>query len=207
MTLRKRRKPESELPDSEPVEVVQSEGPAFLTLMSSSAAVTNVEELIERLRSGGATYDPAVTPYEAIRLMANGCAISELGRHLAVTSSTIYEWSRKYPEFLGALQIGRELSRAWWLEQGRLNLHNKKFNNALWNSNMLNRFRWDGRNQTGDESKNEDYLPADRASKDEPSKRKSPLDDHGVTTLLNILSKVGAIPDALVEESADPKDE
>lgn len=30
----------------------------------------------------------------------------------------------------------------WWMEQGRLNIHNKGFNHQLWMNNMTNLFRW-----------------------------------------------------------------
>ena len=45
-------------------------------------------------------------------------------------------------DFNELVTLGRLLSHAWWEKQGRLNLHNPKFQTALYKIQMQNRFGW-----------------------------------------------------------------
>jgi len=47
-----------------------------------------------------------------------------------------------YTEYHETFEEGKMLSEAFWIAQGRENLHNNKFNNTLWIFNMKNRFAW-----------------------------------------------------------------
>ena len=51
-------------------------------------------------------------------------------------------WKEEEKEFGQTIKYGQLLSEAWWRSQGRVNLHNKEFNNVLWYMNMKNRFGW-----------------------------------------------------------------
>lgn len=57
--------------------------------------------------------------------MAKGASVKELVHYLRVSRETIYQWanpeSKQYHrKFADALELGKELSEAWWLRFGRL---------------------------------------------------------------------------------------
>lgn len=74
--------------------------------------------------------------------MSDGASLEEFAAEIGVVFSTIWEWEKKFPEFSKAKCAGEELSKAWWLRQGRINLHSETFNHALWGINMKNRHDW-----------------------------------------------------------------
>lgn len=51
-------------------------------------------------------------------------------------------WVKKYPEFGEVIQKGVVYKQAWWLNQGRENIGNSKFNTPLYIRMMLNLFSW-----------------------------------------------------------------
>lgn len=78
---------------------------------------------------------------DVIPLGDRGLSIEEISRSLGVARKTIDNWRAKHPEFDCAMIEAIERSQAWWLQQGRENLHNKDFNTALWIFNVKNRLR------------------------------------------------------------------
>jgi len=72
-------------------------------------------------------------------LMRDGLSIEEVAAELGVNKTTVYLWAEKHRPFSNALKKGKELSKAWWMKQGRINLKNKAFNSGLWFMNMKNR--------------------------------------------------------------------
>lgn len=78
----------------------------------------------------------------------NGASDMEICKILRMTYS---EFQNKYettPAFRKVVDIGRMMQQAWWLEQGRQNLANNKFNTPLWAFNMKNRFGWADKTET-----------------------------------------------------------
>jgi len=87
-------------------------------------------------------YDPIhLIPY-ILQKSAEGASIDELVLYTGLTFETLRRWMKKFPEFYEAMKVAQALSKAWWIAQGRLNIHNKAFNESLWMKNMANRFGW-----------------------------------------------------------------
>ena len=79
---------------------------------------------------------------KVIDLMAEGASKKELAIELGVSPWSVSDWEKRHPEFHQAIRIGEMLSEAWWMREGRRNIHNKEFNAVLFMMNMANRFGW-----------------------------------------------------------------
>lgn len=71
-----------------------------------------------------------------------GASDHEVCSILKITYKKFQNYYESNPSFKELVDIGRTLSHAWWLTQGRKNITNGKFNTSLWNFNMKNRFGW-----------------------------------------------------------------
>lgn len=78
----------------------------------------------------------------------NGASDMEICKILRMTYSEFQEKYDSNLAFRKVVDIGRMMQQAWWLEQGRHNIHNSKFNTSLWMFNMKNRFGWADKTET-----------------------------------------------------------
>ena len=78
----------------------------------------------------------------AFGLLAEGKSIHSVQAEFGVLEDKLQKWMEKFPEFNQAVKIGMTIGYEWWLEAGRLNIHNNKFNNGLYEMQMRNRFKW-----------------------------------------------------------------
>ncbi len=74
--------------------------------------------------------------------MKDGASIEEVAAELGVSKVTLYNWGNKHKPFFNAIKKGEELSKAWWLKQGCVNLENRDFQYGGWFMNMKNRHGW-----------------------------------------------------------------
>ena len=81
--------------------------------------------------------------------MEQGAGIKELAIYLRVSRQTIYSWcdekhKQYHRPFAQAVELGRELSEAWWMRYGRLAMMGRVRAGpaAWWIFNMKNRFGW-----------------------------------------------------------------
>ena len=88
-----------------------------------------------------------------IELMSEGASIEEVAAELGVVKQTLYNWMNSYPEFKEAKMRGEQLSKAWWMRQGRIALRDKEFSPTLFYMNMKNRFGWSDKQETKETSK------------------------------------------------------
>jgi transposase-like protein len=75
-------------------------------------------------------------------LFYNGASIVEVCREIGIVKKTFYNWMEAYPEFKEVVDHGMIAAESWWIERGRENVDNRKFNHALWLLMMVNRFKW-----------------------------------------------------------------
>lgn len=72
----------------------------------------------------------------------DGDSKCEVAYKLNIDEQTLYDWSKKYPEFAQAVKKGTNASKGWWMNIAKDNLMNRNFNAVLWYMNMKNRFGW-----------------------------------------------------------------
>ena len=74
-----------------------------------------------------------------------GYADVEIMKLMGTTKEKFYELMSNDPKFREFIEMGRVLSEAWWMEQGRNNLKAKqgeRFDTALYTFITKNRFGW-----------------------------------------------------------------
>ena len=100
--------------------------------------------LRNRSRGGRPSKYQGAMPSKVIELMKKGASKAEVSANLGISRETLHQWENDpgKSEFSDAIKRGEELSRAWWMQQGRENLQNKNFSPVLWYMNMKNRFGW-----------------------------------------------------------------
>lgn len=88
-------------------------------------------------------------PDQVLHHMAQGAGIKELAHYLGVSRQTIYDWcdekhKQYHARFAQAVELGRELSEAWWMRYGRMAMMGRVTAGppSWWIFNMKNRFGW-----------------------------------------------------------------
>ena len=83
---------------------------------------------------------------------AEGGSDIEVATLLGLTRSEFYKLIDDSPDFAKLVDKGRAVAEAWWYAQGRLALRADKFNTALYNFAMKNRYGWADKVEQGDKS-------------------------------------------------------
>lgn len=88
----------------------------------------------------------------------NGASNVEIKAYLYDVLGTFSDslWARwliEEPIFSSTIKKGLAFSEAWWEQQGRENLKEVKFQTALYQINMRNRFKWDEKKEEVQEVK------------------------------------------------------
>lgn len=85
-------------------------------------------------------YDPAYCE-RVLPLGEQGMSEAEIAKALGVPRTTMRSWAAQHPEFSSALAHARDLSLAWWEEQGRRGINRgSEFNASLYGKCVTGRF-------------------------------------------------------------------
>lgn len=76
-------------------------------------------------------YNPAVHPMQYILLSKDGKSEVEIAAELGISIATMRKWADKYKEFSVAYEIGQSMHEAWWIQEGKDNLHNRFYQTGL----------------------------------------------------------------------------
>lgn len=81
---------------------------------------------------------------EIISWMAKGFSIASFAGNIGVGEKTIYNWAKKYPQFLQSIKVGKAKSILFWEKIGILGMLGKipHFNATAWIFQMKNRLGW-----------------------------------------------------------------
>jgi len=82
-----------------------------------------------------------------IRLGKEGVSRAGWAAQLDIAIATLYNWEENQPEFLEATTRARDLSLAWWNEQGRKGIWSRDFNAPAYRLQVMNRFSKDWRDR------------------------------------------------------------
>ena len=82
---------------------------------------------------------------QIINFMSEGKSLTAFAASINVCKDTIYEWTKKHPEFSDALGIAKTKCEAFWEQKGMEGLFiekDKRLNTSLWTFYMKCRFGW-----------------------------------------------------------------
>lgn len=127
---------------------------------STNPIVVEVKRLAEE--GAQAAYDARNWAEKLLDEYKAGASDVEVAAVLNISMATFERQYKENDTYKQLVDLGRLLSSAWWLKQGRTNLTNKMFNTALWSFNMKNRQGWAERS----ESVNQE-MPAEYANLDD----------------------------------------
>ena len=77
-----------------------------------------------------------------VELMREGASLIEVAANIGITEETLHQWKKSNKDFSESVKRGAQLSKAWWMKEGRVALRDKDFNATLWYMNMKNRHGW-----------------------------------------------------------------
>lgn len=92
---------------------------------------------------------------DVVEAYEGGASDPEILKIMRVTQPTFDKYYDEVPAFREVVDLGRAMAKAWWMEQGRANISNTKFNTTLWAFHMKNLYGW--ADKTESVNTNENY--------------------------------------------------
>ena len=87
------------------------------------------------------------TAGEIIALYKEGYTNVEVAEHLEMTKRQFAQLCQTNPQFRELVERGNDIAEAWNERQGRLAIHDKDFNTAVWKARMGHHFGWRDRTE------------------------------------------------------------
>ncbi len=91
-------------------------------------------------------FRPSYHPLEYIALAREGKSEVEIAAHFQVSVNTLRNWAKTYKEFNTATEIGAALYEAWWLQEGKANLDDNRYNTQMYKYLTTNKIGYIDRN-------------------------------------------------------------
>lgn len=77
-------------------------------------------------------FNPAIHPIQFIQYAQCGMSEVEIAAKFMVSVEKMRGWAEKFEEFATAYDIGRQMMESWYLQRGKENLENPRFQTALY---------------------------------------------------------------------------
>ena len=87
-------------------------------------------------------FDPALHPLQFIALSQQGMNKTQIAAHFKISSVTLSKWCQTYQEMNLASEIGENMNTAWWIDEGKANLDNNRYNTAMFKFMTGNTLGW-----------------------------------------------------------------
>ncbi len=84
-----------------------------------------------------------------MEMMTEGKLEKQVIAEFGLSREVHARFCKSYPEYQKVFNFGNQLAEDWWIEQGRANLQNRNFNNALYLFVMKSQFNWIEKNGSG----------------------------------------------------------
>lgn len=92
-----------------------------------------------------------------IDYMERGYSKEACAGAIGISKQTLYDWAKKYPEFLDAISIGEARSQLFWesmaVDYTVHSKNGKQINGQVYGLNMRNRFNWSDKKEITVEEK------------------------------------------------------
>ena len=98
---------------------------------------------------------------DVVSAYEDGASDHEVCKIMRITYAVFQRYYDDTENFRNLVEMGRTMSKAWWYEMGRANIHNTKFNTSLWMFNMKNRYGWADKTENVNTNENNENLDLD----------------------------------------------
>lgn len=87
-------------------------------------------------------YDKGIHPMGFISYSKKGLSAVEIAAEFGVSMKTLKKWDETFEEFHEAFEVGAALHEAWYIQKGKDNLDNMRYNTTLYKYLTGNKLGW-----------------------------------------------------------------
>ena len=103
------------------------------TLCGKHGGIPDIDSMLPTTTNLEITkYEPSYHCVQAIKLGLTGHSITEIAAKFGISLRGLQMWTEKYLDFYEAMEVAKTLNETWWLEKGKNNLTNLRFQTPLY---------------------------------------------------------------------------
>ena len=140
--LLKKKAPATRRKKSPRIKRPKTQKETLQALHALSGPVEKYDAIIKAVKTGRPTKYRKEFCVKVIELAKQGMSLESIALRLGTFYPVMKKGTKKFKPFDIAIKKARAIAKDWWIETGRRNIYNNKFNNILWMMNMTNRFKW-----------------------------------------------------------------